>query len=97
MQAAGHQVIMKDGLTAVVNPMIPPPVPLIPPSLFGTHPSLPDLRNPVLADLYLNRHWDPLRGDYVRGVGLNSLLIGGVDLTDKDKLKKTLYRNDLLN
>lgn len=74
---------------------------MVPPSLFGTHPSHPDLRNSgVLADLYFKGRLGPdyvgWGGDYIRGSGLNSLL-GGIDVLEKDKLKKNLYRNDLLN
>jgi hypothetical protein len=96
MNAIGHTIQM-DGTNAVLNPVLPPPVPLIPPSLFGTHPSLPELRNPLNADLYWNRSRGIAGGDYIRGSGLNSILYGSPDLMDKDKLKKTLYRNDLLN
>lgn len=34
-------------------------------------------------------------GDYIRGRGINGLLVA--DLNDPNKLKKSLYRNDLLN
>lgn len=87
-------------MTGIQNPALPPPIPLVPPSLFGTHPSVPDMRNPLLSDMYLGRY-GYLNGDYNRGLGglgLNSLMLGGsANITDKDKLKKFLYRNDLLN
>jgi hypothetical protein len=82
--------------------MMPPPVPLVPPSLFGGHPSMPELSNPGLSDWYWYRNKiDPLRGgDYYRSTGLgglNGLLMGtSTDITDKSRLKKELYRHDLL-
>jgi hypothetical protein len=74
---------------------LPPPVPLIPPSLFASTPSLPHLRDPHLRDWYW-RGDSKIGGDYVRGPGINGMLTG-IDPNDKDKLKKALYRNDLLN
>lgn len=75
---------------------MPPPVPLLPPSLFGSVPSLPDLRNPALSDWYWRGGRYGVNGDYVRGRGVNGLFLGAGDL-EGDKLKKALYRNDLLN
>ena len=81
----------------MVNPLIPPPVPLVPPSLFGIHPSLPDLKIPGLSAHYWGRS-PGIGGDYVRGTGINSLLYGvSSDTVDKDKLKKALYGRDLIN
>lgn len=34
---------------------MPPPIPLVPPALFGSNPSLPDLKNPAMAELYWNK------------------------------------------
>jgi hypothetical protein len=82
-------------LNAAGNPLLPPPVPLLPPSLFGTVPSLPDLRNPHLSDWYWGGRNQYLGGDYMRGRGINSL--GIADLNDPEKIKKALYRNDLLS
>ena len=72
-----------------------PPVPLVPPSLFGTYPSLPDLRNPHMSGYYFDRFRTGGLGDYnvrhARGNGLG-MLIGGRDYLDADKLKKAHYR-----
>ena len=57
MQAAGVQTFQGNPLTAIINPVIPPPVPLVPPSLFSPHPSMPLLRDPRFSDL----HWDRYR------------------------------------
>eukprot|EP00347_Sterkiella_histriomuscorum_P017375 403349625 len=97
LQSAGLQTINSvNPLNAAGNPLLPPPVPLLPPSLFGSVPSLPDLRNPHLSDWYWRGRNQYLGGDYVRGRGgVTGLGIG--DLNDPDKVKKALYRNDLLN
>lgn len=69
-------------MTGVINPVLPPPIPLIPPSLFSPHPSLPDLRNPHFSDGYWGRNRDGMKGDYIRGSGVSSLL-NGADPSDK--------------
>ena len=94
LQTAGLQTIAANPLNAAGTPIMPPPVPLIPPSLFSSVPSLPHLKDPALSDWY----WRGGRvgGDYIRGRGINGLLVGA-DTLDEAKLKKALYRNDLLN
>ncbi len=96
LQSAGLQTIAANPLNIAGTPVIPPPVPLIPPSLFSSHPSLPYLKDPGLSDWYWRGGRQGIGGDYVRGRGVNSLLVG-LDTTDEAKLKKKLYGNDLLN
>jgi hypothetical protein len=89
------------------NPILPPPpIPLIPPTLFSPHPSLPDLRNPSFSDWYWGRNNNGVKGDYIRdggrgaagdflrGSGMAGL--GSIGLGGDDRMKKSLYRSDLL-
>ena len=99
LSSAGLQTIQASPVYGVHNPVLPPPIPLLPPSLFSPHPSLPDMRNPAFSDWYWGRMKDPLKGDYTResygrGGGFTSLLGRSSD-PDAERLKKTLYRNDL--
>ena len=103
-------MINANPLDAAGNPINPPPVPLIPPSLFSSVPSLPELRNPYFSDHYwrgggkynwLNGGGDYLRGggdyygrDFLRGRGLNGLLPG--EMNDPEKVKSALYGRDLM-
>jgi len=103
-------VINANPLDAAGNPTNPPPVPLIPPSLFSSVPSLPELRNPYFSDHYWRGgkyNWlggdylrgdlyrgDLYRGDFLRGRGLHGLLPH--ELNDPEKVKRSLYGRDLL-
>lgn len=49
-----------------------------------------------MSDMYWRKNQQTIGGDYVRGRGINGL-ITGIDMNDKEKMKKSLYRNDLLN
>ncbi|CDW76693.1 UNKNOWN [Stylonychia lemnae] len=107
LQSAGLQTINANPLNAAGNPINPPPVPLIPPSLFSSVPSLPELRNPLFSDQYWRggkygwlggdylRGGDYYRGDFARGRGIHGLLPG--ELNDPEKIKKALYRHDLIH
>jgi hypothetical protein len=94
LQASGLQTISANPLNIAGNPTLPPPVPLLPPSLFGHAASLPELKNPLLSNFYQAKLYNDFNGDYRRGRHMNGLLIG--DHMDGDMLKKALYRNDLL-
>ena len=101
LQATGLQTVQASPINGIHNPVLPPPIPLIPPSLFSPHPSLPDLRNPAFSDWYWAKQKDGLKGDYIRGdhsrgSGYTSILGKSADV-EGDRLKKTLYRNDLLS
>ena len=97
LQAAGLSPIAVNPLTAAGNPPAPP-VPFVPPGIFGSFPSLPDARFPYLADNYLlrdahgNRKHDYFRGTYGGILGVNGLYGGDPLLRGKAG-----YRYDLLS
>lgn len=108
LQTAGAKTVVEGNPVAGSNFPTVPPVPLIPPSLFGTHPSMPELKDPLYR-----RHWNssvydrlgPYPGypydhryrnhpDYY--TGRNGLLYGYGEVDDK-KLRRKLYGADLLD
>ena len=94
LQAAGFQTIAANPLNVAGSPSLPPPVPLLPPSLFGHAASLPELKNPLLSNFYQSKLYNDFNGDFRRGRHMNGLLMG--EHMDGDRLKKALYRNDLM-
>ena len=79
LQTAGIQTVQASPIHGINNPVLPPPIPLIPPSLFSPHPSLPDLRNPAFSDWYWSKQKDPFsKGDYIRDTHLRGSGYGSI-------------------
>ena len=73
LQKAGINTFQANPFNANGAPMMPPPVPLVPPSLFGSHPSWSEVRDPMNGHLYLDRFRRQLPGDYISRGGLGIL------------------------
>jgi len=60
LQTAGARTIIQGNPITGSNFPTVPPVPLIPPALFGTHPSMPELRDPLYRHHYNSTVYDRL-------------------------------------
>ncbi|CDW86426.1 UNKNOWN [Stylonychia lemnae] len=101
LQKPGQATFQSNPLMGLVNPMPIAPVPLM--GQLGGHLSnFQGYRDPNLLSqqFLLGRGLHPTAVDrlgltYSRGRGMNGILTG--DYTDAERLKKSLYRSDLLN